>query len=155
MTKYHTLIVGAHFRPPAKQCLAHLASGAELTLEEENDNAYDPAAVRVMLDPTQIPETEFLMLEGELLEAGVTLEQLMSGGPIKIGFVPAQDGKPLAKARLSDPTILGNQQVREIMMGARQDLNLGEDADHAGVPYTCRLDFAADGSPKMLIVVGG
>lgn len=139
MPKFHTLIVGAHFRPPAKQCLAHLASGAELTLEEENDNPYDQGAVRVMLDPGLIPDSEHEVLEGELLEAGVTLEQLMSGGSIKIGFVPAQDGKPLIKARLSDPTILGNQQVREIM--------------HGDEPYRCNLDFAPDGSPKLTITV--
>lgn len=134
MAKHHTLIVGAHFRPPAKQVLAHCTAGVQLVLEEENDNPYDEAAVRVMLDPvTAIPESEFPTLETELLEAGVTLEQLMSGGPIKIGFVPAQDGKPLAKARVSNPDILGNQQVRELM---------GEN---------CRatLGFAPDGSPLL------
>lgn len=140
MTKHHTLIVGAHFRPPAKQVLAHLVSETELTLVEDNDNPYDAAAVRVMFDPILIPDTEYPALESELLEAGITLEQLMSGGSIHMGFVPAQDGKPLAKARQSDPTILGNQQVREIMMGDQG--------------YRCYLDFAADGSPKLTILTG-
>lgn len=139
MTRYNTLIVGAHFRPPAKQVLAHIMSGTELSLLEDNENAYDAAAVRVMFDPGLIPELEYPSLESELLEAGVSLEQLMSGGPIHLGFVPAQDGKPLAKARQTEPAILGNQQVREIMMGG---------------DYKCSLDFAADGSPKLLIVTG-
>ena len=143
MTKYTSLIVGAHFRPPAKQCLAHLASGAPLTLVEDNENLYDAAAVKVMLDPRIIPDTEYPSLESELLEAGVTLEQLMSGGPIHIGFVPAQDGKPLSKARVAEPGLLGNQQIREIM-GA------GGAPDH---PYTCELGFAADGSPRLQIIV--
>ncbi len=138
MPKHHTLIVGAHFRPPAKQVLAHLVSETELTLAEDNENAYDAAAVRVMFDPALIPDTEYAALESELLEAGVTLEQLMSGGPIHMGFVPAQDGKPLAKARQANPTILGNLQVRELM------------AD----PYRAYLDFAPDGSPKLTIVTG-
>lgn len=149
MPKHLTLIVGAHFRPPAKQCLAHIASGAVLTLEEENDNPYDPAAVRVMLDPKQISEAEFPTLEGELLEAGVTIEQLMSSGPIKIGFVPAQDGKPLIKARLSNPAILGNQQVREIMMAGQE---IQDDGGVHCVPYFCQLGFAADGSPVLEII---
>lgn len=137
MPKYSTLIVGAHFRPPAKQVLGHIVAGTELSLQEDNENAYDAAAVRVMFDPANIPDSEFSQLEIELLEAGVTLEQLMSGGPIHLGFVPAQNGKPLAKARQLDPDILGNQQVRELMMSG----------------CNCSLDFALDGSPKLTITV--
>ncbi len=138
MPVHSTLIVGAHFRPPAKQVLKHLAGGAELALIEDNENAYDSAAVKVMFDPANIPDSEFAELENELLEAGITLEQLMSGGPIHLGFIPAQDGKPLAKARQTDPDLLGNVQVRELM---------GE-----GAAY--KLDFALDGSPKLTIQTG-
>lgn len=137
MSKFTTLIVGAHFRPPAKQVLAHCVSGTEVSLEEENDNAYDDAAVRVMLDPKVIPESEYQTMESELLEAGVTIEQLMSGGPLKIGFIPAQDGKPLIKARLSNPDILGNRQVRELMM--------------AGPGLSSTLGFAPDGSLLLVL----
>ncbi len=139
MPVYSTLIVGAHFRPPAKQVLGHIVAGTELSLLEDNENAYDAAAVKVMFDPKHIPDSEFSALETELLEAGVTLEQLMSGGPIHMGFVPAQDGKPLAKARQIDPDLLGNHQVREIMMGGG---------------YICKLGFALDGSPKLTIQTG-
>lgn len=139
MTKYTTLIVGTHFRPPAKQVLAHLASGAQLSLFEDNENPYDAAAIRVMLDPaTVIPESEFPSLESELLEVGVTLEQLISGDLIHIGFVPAQDGKPLARARQAEPGLLGNQQVRELM---------------ANGAYRCLLDFDAAGAPRAQILV--
>lgn len=138
MPKFTTLIVGAHFRPPAKQVLAHAPAVAELFFQEDNQNAYDAAAVRCIFDPKHIPESEFLALESELLEAGVTLEQLMSGGPIHLGYVPAQDGKPLAKARQDSPGLLGNQQVREIM---------------AGQPHTVSLGFASDGSPRAIITV--
>lgn len=135
MPKYSTLIVGAHFRPPAKQVLKHIVAGTELSLAEDNENAYDAAAVRVIFDPKNIPDSEFSELEVELLEAGVTLEQLMSGGPIHLGFVPAQDGKPLAKARQTNPTLLGNLQVRELML--------------AGDRLYPTLSFAPDGSPML------
>lgn len=143
MPKHMSLIVGSHFRPPAKQVLAHLASGTELILVEDNENAYDAAAVRVNFDPKLIPESEFPTLEHELLEAGITLEQLMSGGDIQLGFIPAQEGKPLAKIRVTEPGCLGNLEVREIMG------NGGESEQ----PYKALLDFAADGSPRLAIIV--
>lgn len=145
MPKFNTLIVGSHFRPPAKQVLAHLSSGTELLLAEDNENAYDAAAVRVNFDPKHIPETEYPTLEGELLEAGITLEQLLSAGPIQLGFVPAQDGKPLMKIRVTEPGCLGNVQVREIMGNGQGPAS----------PYQALLDFAADGSPRLAIIVEG
>ncbi len=140
MPKFETLIVGAHFRPPAKQLLACLAQGQRLRLEEDNENAYDPAAVRVMLDLTDaegmplLDEFQIIQLETELPNAGLTLEQLMSGGPVQLGFLPAQDGKPLAKARLAEPELLGNQQVRELMP-----------------EVLASLGFALDGSPRLIL----
>lgn len=142
MRKFETLIVGSHFRPPAKQLLAVLAAGHSLRLEEDNENAYDAAAVRVMLDLTDaggmplLGEAQLKILEAELPGAGMTVEQLVSAGPIQLGFVPAQDGKPLAKARLAEPELVGNLQVREL-------------------PWThTTLGFALDGSPRLQIETG-
>ncbi len=141
MARYETLIVGAHFRPPAKQVFAVLAQGHRLRLEEQNDNAYDAAAVRIMLDLTGedgmplLSEAQMAELEAELPNCGLTLEQLMSSGPLQLAFVPAQDGKPLAKARLTEPDLLGNQQVRELM----------------GPGLTTTLGFALDGSPRLVL----
>lgn len=149
MSKFQTLIVGAHFRPPAKQLLAVLAQGQPLRLEEDNENAYDASAVRVMLDlageggAPRLTEVQLAMLEQELPNVGLTLEQLMSTGPVQLGYLPAQDGKPLAKIRLTEPDILGNQQVREIML---------TDAD-GGPGYKALLGFAVDGSPRLLLEV--
>ncbi len=146
MARFETLIVGAHFRPQAKQLLAALAAGHPLRLEEDNENAYDAAAVRVMLDlvddaglPT-LSEISLASLEVELPNAGLTLEQLMSTGPIQLGFLPAQGGKPLAKARTTEPSLLGNVQVREFMM-------LGEGL------YSATLGFSLDGAPRLVIEV--
>lgn len=128
MQKFSTLIVGAHFRPPAKQVLAVLPAGAKLTLVEDNENVYDPAAVRVLLPLDQIPESQYPTLDAELPNAGITLEQLMSTGPVFLGFVPAQDGKPLAGARSKgEPDLLGNVQVRELMPEVVSTLGFGID----------------------------
>lgn len=133
MPRFETLIVGAHFRPPAKQLLAVLPPGHPLRLEEDNENAYDPAAVRVMLYLTDgngmplISEQVMAALAAELPNCGLTLEMLMSGGPVQLGFVPAQEGKPLARARVSNPEYLGNQQIRELMPDCQCTLGLTVD----------------------------
>lgn len=134
-----TLIVGAHFRPPAKQLLGHLPTGAKLQLLPQDDNPYDPAAVQVLVDPQQIPSERWEQLDQELLETGNTVEQVMSGGPVQLGFVPAQAGKPLEKARAAQPHLglLGNVQVREL---------LGQEQS-GQISLTTTLTFAIDGSP--------
>ncbi len=141
MPQFTTLIVGAHFRPPAKQVLAHLAQGAPLQLVLDNENAYDAAAVKVMFDPKHIPETEWSSLDEELLETGNTIEQVLSAGPIQLGFIPAQEGKPLAKARLAEPELLGNLQVRELMDGGEAGADQAE--------FEATLGFAPDGSIRI------
>lgn len=138
MPKHITLIVGSHFRPPAKQLLAALAGGCQLTLVEDNENAYDAAAIKVILDPQHIPQEAMTQLDQTLPEAGMTLEQLMSAGPIQLGFVPAQEGKPLTKGRLTEPELLGNQQVRELMPEC-----------------LASLGFGVDGSPRLILEVAG
>lgn len=139
MAQFTTLLVGAHFRPPAKQVLAHLPVGTQLTLEPEPDNPYDPLAIKVFVDPALIPESQFSALDKELLETGNTIEQIMSGGPIWLGYVPAAEGKPLAKARANgELDLIGNDKVREI--GA-----LGESE------YAATLAFGPDGSPRMIL----
>lgn len=137
MPKFTTLIVGAHFRPPAKQVLAVLPQGAKLELEEQNDNLYDAAAVRVLVGLGEIPQEQMAGLAAELPNAGMTLEQLMSTGPVFLGFLPAQDGKPLAKARVTEPGLLGNREVRELM------------------PVAASLGFAPDGTVRIYLETEG
>ncbi len=145
MPSFTTLLVGAHFRPPAKQVLARLAAGTPLQLEIDNENAYDPEAIRVTVDPREIPESQFSELDPELNQVGITLEQLMSAGPIWLGFIPASGGKPLAKARQAEPGLIGNHEVREMMASA--DGTLLNDP----TLYSVELAFALDGSPRATI----
>lgn len=139
MPQFTTLLVGAHFRPPAKQVLAHLPAGASLLFEFEDENPYDANAVKVFVLPESIPDSEFPVLEVELPEAGVTLEQLMSSGPIWLGYIPASGGKPLAKARAAEPELIGNAEFRSILDNG---------------PVQVYLAFALDGSPRAQIVQG-
>lgn len=141
MAKFTTLIVGAHFRPPAKQILAIIPGGARVTLEEDNENAYDSSAVKVFLPLDQIPDSQMAGLAEELPNSGLTLEQLMSSGPVWLGYLPATEGKPLAKAKLTEPELIGNQQVREIMGQGQSDPQ----------GYSCCLGFGTDGSPRLEI----
>jgi hypothetical protein len=106
------LLVGEHFRPPAKLILANLPAKTELRLELENDNPYDAHAVRVLVLPSKIPESRFETLAAQLPEYGATLEQVLSSGPIWLGYVAASEGKPLKTAQVGDPSLVGNQEFR-------------------------------------------
>lgn len=138
MTKLVTLIVGAHFRPPAKQLLNYLPMGAALTLLPDDSNEYDALAVKVQVDPNLVPASQWPALDAELLETGNTIEQVLSAGPVQLGFIPAQGGKPLEKARALEPHLAGNAQVREL---------LGLEQSGQG-SLAVQLAFGPDGSPR-------
>lgn len=135
MTAIHLcLITGQFFRPPAKQVLAVLGAGVELTLVPEPDNPYDPQAIKVMFEPRGgIAESAFAILDSELLNCGMTLEMLMSGGPIQLGYLAASAGKPLAKARSAGEPLSGNGDVFEAALAGTARANLA---------------FAPDGGPR-------
>lgn len=109
MTTITSLLVGMHFRPPASTILAHLPAGAKLILEPEPENPYDADALKVLVDPREIPESQFSQLDEVLPASGATLEQIMSSGPIWLGYVAKSGGKPLAKAGLTS----GNREFVE------------------------------------------
>ena len=136
--QYTSLLVGAWARPPAKQVLAVLPAGAQLTLQAEPENPYDANAVRVMVSPEVIPESQYTALDEALLTVGHTLEMLMSSGPLQLGYLPAQAGKPLAKARQQEPGLAGNQDVFEAVL--------------AGKAFAT-LAFGLDGTPRVNITV--
>lgn len=135
--RYTSLLVGAHFRPPAKQILAHIPAGAGLSVEAEPDNPYDPGAIRVWIDPGFIPASQYPALETELPNGGTTLEAVLAGGPVWLGYVAGQSGKPLLKARAGgEPELIGNQQLAELGDWTRFQFQLG---------------FGADGTPRLVV----
>ena len=106
-----SLLVGAHFRPPAKLLLGHLPSGARVTLEPEPDNPYDEHAVKVWISPDEIPATEHEALAAELPGFGMSLEELLATSRVHLGYVAASDGKPLAIGRERRAGLVGNREV--------------------------------------------
>lgn len=131
-----SLLVGAHFRPPAKQVLECLPSGARLLLVPEPENPYDENALQVRVDVGEaVPEGQLDLLSGKLEGTGFDLNELLAGEPIQLGYVAKSGGGPLVKAGLST----GNA---EFLAKLR-----GEDGEF--VEYECTLAFHADGKPMV------
>ena len=104
-------LVGAHFRPPAKQVLSVLRVDTELLLAPEPENPYDPKAIRVSVDL----RNEFALFRvpalREALEGtGTEVEDLMNSHaePLHLGYIADSDGK----AAQGGP---GNREVGELM----------------------------------------
>ena len=93
-----TLLVGAHFRPPAKQLLAVLPAGASLRLVPEPDNPYDAKAIRVMVRPSEVPESQWPVLEEALAGTGVDFGDLPA--EVQLGYLPDSDGKVCQKEQV-------------------------------------------------------
>lgn len=109
-----SLLVGAHFRPPAKQVLAALPSAWPLLLSPEPENPYDPSALKVLCHISGLPTEALDLLDGSLEGTGTTIDELLEQeDPIWLGYVAASGGKPLAKAGLID----GNQEFLALMGG--------------------------------------
>ena len=80
-------VVGMHFRPPAKAILKFLQSDAALTLQREPENPYDPNAVMVFVDVTQIPEELRPELDETSQPYGFTLEDLFVQREWHLGYI--------------------------------------------------------------------
>ena len=131
-------LVGSFNKPPAQTVLRHLPSGASLQLIPEPENPYDPAAIRVLVEPQALPESQWPQLEIELPLQGATLEQIMSAGPIFLGYIAASGGKPLAKAQQANAgmQLVGNKEVAAVGEGE------------------ATLRFGLDGKPLVAISTG-
>lgn len=130
-----TLLVGAHFRPPARQLLEVLPAGAELKLDPE-DNPYDENAIRVLVDPKTIAEQYWPLLRDQLPLYGEDWDELLAkpddDRDIQLGYVAKTGGKPLEKAGLA----VGNVEFKEVM---------------SQFPWRATLQFGETGSPMVQI----
>lgn len=94
-----TILVGSHFVPPAKLLLQALPSEARVELRPEPDNPYDPLAIKVFVDPSEINADALRLLEEPLAASGFSIDEVVNSPEvICLGHVAATDGKPLAKA---------------------------------------------------------
>lgn len=133
-----SLLVGMHFKPPAKQVLAHLPAGAALRLEGEPENPYDPEALKVLVAFEAVPEAQLAGLEESLEGTGFTTQDLADLGEIWLGYVAASGGKPLAKAGLE----VGNAEFNSALQGSPDEAK-------------ATLVFGPDGSPRVSLEVPG
>lgn len=134
-----SLLVGAHFRPPASRVLQSLPSGVELSLHPEPSNAYDSHAIRVLCRTSSIPESEFEGLEQDLPSSGTDLAGLLAQGEIWLGYIASSGGTPLRKAAEKGlQNLVGNQEFQPLLL----------DPEHLA-----SLAFAPDGAPLVILSV--
>lgn len=139
-----SLLVGSHFVPPAKVLLAHLPAGVKLLLEPDPSNPYDENAIVVLIDPMEIPQSQYSALDNPhsgLPCQGATLEQLMSTGPVRLGHVASSGGKPLFKAKSTAPAgvvFAGNVEFLDWMKDDR---------------YRAALAFGLAGEPLVQLAI--
>lgn len=138
MTQITTPIVGAHFRPPAKQVLSVLPVGTPLILTPEPDNPYDSGAIRVSFAMTQYPISRWGLLTEALSGTGHDPHALMASekteGPLQLGYIP----KSGAKTCLGGP---GNVEVATAIVAS----------DARGHAFEARLSLALEGYPTVTI----
>lgn len=91
------LLVGMHFRPPAKIILQSLPSGSPVKLKPEPENPYDENAVAVYVRSSDIPEAQHSGLAGVLPGSGFTLDEVLEQPEWHLGYLAAAGGKPLLK----------------------------------------------------------
>jgi hypothetical protein len=129
-------IAGAFHRPPAKQVLQALPSGAKLILQPEPENPWDALAVKVLVDVGDaITIQQFPGLQAALDGTGVEAHELISSHePLQLGYIAASQGKPLAKAKAAGFPGVGNAEVLAALEG-----------HWANAQAT--LEFWVDGSP--------
>ena len=73
-----TPIVGAHFRPPAKQLLEVLPIGTPMLLRAEPDNPYDENAIQVLVSLSKTyPISQWAVLAAALEGTGYTPQDLI------------------------------------------------------------------------------
>jgi len=134
MTKLTIPLVGAGFRPPAKQVLTVLPLGFELSLKAEPDNEYDPNAVAVFADMGNYPISRVELLDAVLSGTSFATSDVCSNGDMMLGYLAAS-GKKTAKGGL------GNAEA--LMLASTLEWGLME--------LKCTLSADMDGAPTVVI----
>lgn len=118
MAKLFSILVGAHFVPPAKFFLEHLPAGTSLRLEPDRENPYDENAIVVLVRPQSVPEGQRAELGVKIPGMGFDLgELLMANDWLRLGHVASSGGLPLLKARLVRDDLVGNMEFLAVMNG--------------------------------------
>ena len=91
-------IVGAHFRPPAKDLLQVMATGTPLMLVREPENPYDANAVKIMVATTDIDEAWADDLRPLIGARGLDWSDLQAELEWHLGYIPRTDAETLVQA---------------------------------------------------------
>lgn len=97
-------LVGMHYRPPAKAIVEHLPAGAELLLEPEPTNEFDPNAVKVLADPALVPASVHPRFAAALEGYGYTLSETLAAGFTHVGYIARTSAESLCKPITEDIT---------------------------------------------------
>lgn len=125
------LLVGMHFRPPAKLVLECLPSGTPLELSHEADNPYDEDAVAVDVQLRHLAPSQRQRLESDLPAMGWSWEQVEEyvalSRPLQLGYIGAAKNKEV-KALESEGVVANRVFVdanREVISWAQCTITLG------------------------------
>lgn len=133
------LLVGMHFRPPAKLILETLKSGTELQLVAEPDNEYDANAIRVFVSLGEVPASQYGRLEAELPGFGWDIETFRqraeTGESLMLGYIAASKNKALKE----DSSLVSN----EAFLGAQELVSWSD--------CSIRLGFAPSGAALVIL----
>ena len=96
-----SLIVGAHFRPPAKGLLACLPSGSKLLARREASNAYDVNAIQVIWPTSGLNAENGIGLSADTVQAAVegfgsSADEVFAAPEWHLGYVPRTEAAQIA-----------------------------------------------------------
>jgi hypothetical protein len=131
-------LVGMRFRGYAQQILDNLPTGTPLTLEPEDNNAYDPKAVRILFDFSYFPLEMTDRLAEALTGTGHTVDDFINSGElVHLAYIPDSDGNVVRKLGC-----VGNRELRAAIAAA-------EVADWTSLDV--QLGFTPDGQPAVVV----
>lgn len=101
MSGQRSLIVGAHFRPPAKGLLSALPAGSKLVARREPSNAYDPNAIQVIWPTTGCDSGKGIGLSWDDVQKNVegfgsSADEIFSQPEWHLGYIPRTEAAVLA-----------------------------------------------------------
>jgi hypothetical protein len=101
MSTQRSLIVGAHFRPPAKGLLTILPAGSKLVARREASNAYDANAIQVIWPTSGLDASSGIGLSHEDVQSAVegygsSADEVFSAPEWHLGYVPRGEAANIA-----------------------------------------------------------
>ena len=107
------LLVGMHFRPPAKLVLEELPKGTALKLDPEPENPHDSQAVKVLWTV----QAEALPSDEVLIGSGSSQSDLLDRGDLQLGYLAREGNKDLTRLKASGLTMSSASEVLSLMTG--------------------------------------